>query len=325
MRRLSMMGLALLCAAGLAASAQAQTYPSRPVTLVVPLATGGSTDTIGRIIAEGMRPALDQPVIVENSPGAGGTTGVGRVVRSAADGYTLQIGQWGTNVASGAVHNLQFDLLKDLEPVGLIATQPFMIVGRKTLPADNLKDLIAWLKSNADKVSVGTSGPGSPSHVSGVFFQNAIGGKFQFVPYRSAGLSNQDLIAGQIDMVMDTAATSGGAVRNGMIKAYAITGKTRSVALPDVPTVDEAGLPGFYFYFWHAIWVPKGTPKEIIAKLNAALVAALNDPATRKRLIDIGQELYPPEMSTPEALGTFQKAEIEKWWPIIKAAGIKAQ
>lgn len=317
-----MTALALAAVTGIG-SGNAQTYPSRPVTMVVPLAPGGSTDTIGRIIAEGMRSALGQPVIVENTPGAGGATGVLRVVRSAADGYTIQIGQWGTNVASGAVHNLQFDLLKDLEPVALIATQPFMIVGRKDLPANNLQELIAWLKTN--NASVGTAGPASPSHVSGVFFQNHIGAKFQFVPYRSAGESTRDLVAGQIHMIMDTAATSGGHVRNGLIKAYAITGRTRSTALPDVPTVDEAGLPGFHFYFWHAIWVPKGTPKDVIAKLNAAVAAAVNDPATRKKLVDIGQELYGPDMATPEALAKFQAAEIDKWWPIIRAAGIKAE
>jgi len=323
MRRLSC-AVALITIATIGTAA-AQTFPSRHISLIVPLATGGSTDTIARIVAEGMRGPLGQPVIVENAPGAGGTTGVIRVARSAADGYTLQIGQWGTNVASGAVHNLPIDLLKDLEPVALLCTQPFMIVGKKALPANNLKELIAWLKENSGKVSAGTSGPGSPSHVSGVFFQNAIGSKFQFIPYRSAGLSTQDLVAGQIDMIMDTAATSGGHVKNGLIKAYAITGKTRSAALPDVPTVDEAGLPGFYFYFWHAIWAPKGTPKETIAKVNDAVMKSLADPATRKRLIDIGQELYPPEMSTPQALAAFQKEEIEKWWPIIKAAGIKAE
>jgi tripartite-type tricarboxylate transporter receptor subunit TctC len=312
-----------LAAVGAIGTSNAQTYPSRPVTMVVPLAPGGSTDTIGRIVAEGMRPALGQPVIVENTPGAGGATGVLRVVRSAADGYTIQIGQWGTNVASGAVHNLQFDLLKDLEPVALIATQPFMIVGRKDLPANNLQELIAWLKAN--NASVGTAGPASPSHVSGVFFQNRIGAKFQFVPYRSAGESTRDLVAGQIHMIMDTAATSGGHVRNGLIKAYAITGRTRSTALPDVPTVDEAGLPGFHFYFWHAVWVPKGTPKDVIAKINSAVVAAVNDPVTRKKLIDIGQELYGADMATPEALAKFQAAEIEKWWPIIKAADVKVQ
>jgi tripartite-type tricarboxylate transporter receptor subunit TctC len=314
-----------LAGAGAMASAHAQSFPSRHVTLLVPLATGGSTDTIGRIMAEGMRAHLGQPVIVENAPGAGGTTGVIRAARSTPDGYTVQIGQWGTNVASGAVHNLPINLLTDLEPVALIAIQPFMIVGKKTLAAGNLKDLIAWLKANEGKVSVGTAGPGSPSHVAGVFFQNTIGGKFQFIPYRSAGLSTQDLVAGQIDMIMDTPATSGPHVRNGLIKAYAITANKRSPAMPDVPSVDEAGLPGFYFGFWHALWVPKGTPKDVIAKLNDAARKAIADPVTRKRLTDIGQELYPPEMSTPEALGKFQKAEIEKWWPIIKAAGIKAQ
>ncbi len=319
----------LIIAAALAAlsgtAAVAQPFPSRHVSLIVPLATGGSTDTIARIVAEGMRGALGQPVIVENAPGAGGTTGVIRVARSAPDGYTLQIGQWGTNVASGAVHILPIDLLKDLEPVALLCTQPFMIVGRKTLPATNLKELIAWLKENSGKVSVGTSGPGSPSHVSGVFFQNQIGSKFEFIPYRSAGLSTQDLVAGQIDMILDTVATSGGHVRNGLIKAYAISGKTRSPALAEVPTVDEAGLPGFHFYFWHAIWAPKGTPRDVIATLNGAVTKSLADPTTRKRLIDIGQELFPPEMSTPQALATFQKDEIEKWWPIINAAGIKVQ
>jgi tripartite-type tricarboxylate transporter receptor subunit TctC len=317
---------ALALAAAIAiGSANAQEFPNRHVTMLVPLATGGSTDTIGRIVAEGMRAPLGQPVIVENAPGAGGTTGVIRAARSAPDGYLVQIGQWGTNVASGAVHNLPIDLLKDLEPVALLCIQPFMVVGKKALAANNLTELIAWLKQSDGKVSVGTAGPGSPSHVAGVFFQNTIGAKFQFIPYRSAGLSTQDLVAGQIDMVMDTPATSGPHVRNGLIRAYAITANKRSPAMPDVPTVDEAGLPGFYFGFWHALWVPKGTPKPVIARLNDAAAKALADPVTRKRLTDIGQELYPPEMSTPEALAQFQKAEIEKWWPIINAAGIKAQ
>jgi tripartite-type tricarboxylate transporter receptor subunit TctC len=303
--------------------AHAQDFPSRPITVLVPLAPGGSTDTIARIMVEGMRPHLGT-VIVENSPGAGGSTGVIRAARSAPDGYTVQIGQWGTNVAGGAVYNLPIDLLTDLQPVGLIATQPFMIVGKKTLPPNNLQELIAWLKANPG-ATVGNAGIGSPGHVSSIFFQNTIGAKFQPVPYRSAGPASQDLLAGQIDMMMDTAATSGGHVRNGLLKAYAMTSNKRSAAMPDVQTVDEAGLPGFYFYFWHAFWVPKGTPQNVIAKLNEATVKALNDPVIRKRLVDIGQELYPPEMSTPEALGKFQKAEIEKWWPVIKAAGIKAQ
>jgi tripartite-type tricarboxylate transporter receptor subunit TctC len=318
-------GIAIALAAAFAiGGAHAEDFPSRHVTIIVPLAAGGSTDTIARIIAEGMRPHLGQSVIVENSPGAGGSTGVIRVARSTPDGYTVQIGQWGTNVAGGAVYNLPIDLLTDLQPVGLIATQPFMIVGKKQLPANNLKELLAWLKANPGKVSVGTAGIGSPGHVAGVFFQNTIGGQFTFIPYRSAGPASQDLLAGNIDIMMDTAATSGGHVRNGLLKGFAMTSNKRSAAMPDVPTVDEAGLPGFYFYFWHALWVPKGTPKDVIGKLNEALVKALNDPVTRKRLVDIGQELYPPEMSTPEALGKFQKAEIEKWWPVIKAAGIKA-
>src|SRR4051812_21195594 len=314
-----------LGAVALIGSASAQSFPSRAVTILVPLAAGGSTDTIGRIIAEGMRPHLGQPVIVENSPGAGGSTGVIRVARGTPDGYTVQIGQWGTNVARGAVYDLPIDLLKDLEPVGLICTQPFMIVGKKDLPANNLKELIAWIKDNPGKVTVGTAGIGSPGHVGGVFFQNTIGAQMQFIPYRSAGPASQDMMAGNIDLMMDTAATSGGHVKNGLLKAFAMTANKRSPVVPDVPTVDEAGLPGFYFYFWHALWVPKGTPKDVIAKLNEAVVKARNDPATHKRLADAGQEFFPADMNSPEALGKYQKQEIDKWWPVIKAAGIKVQ
>ena len=307
------------------ATASAQDFPSRHVTLVVPLATGGSTDTIARIIAEGMRPHLGQTVVVENTPGAGGSTGVIRVARSQPDGYLVQIGQWGTNVAAGVVHNLPIDLLKDLEPVGLISTQPSLIVGRKDLPANNLKELIAWLKANPGKVSVGTSGPGSPSHVFGSFFQNTIGAKFDFIPYRSAGDSQKDLVGGQVDMIIDTPSTSGQNVKNGLIKAFVLAGKDRTPVLPDIPTVDEAGLPGMYFYFWHALWVPKGTPKPVIAKLNDAVQKAVNDPVTHERLAKIGQEFFPASMMTPEGLGKFQHEEIEKWWPVIKAQGIKVQ
>ena len=321
----TMIAVALGATMAIGSSVRAEDFPSRYVTLIVPLAPGGSTDTIARIMAEGMRPHLGQTVVVENSPGAGGSTGVIRVARSTPDGYTVQIGQWGTNVASGAVYDLPIDLLKDLEPVGLIATQPSMIVGRKTLPAGSLKELIAWIQANPGKVTVGNAGIGSPGHVGGVFFQNTINAQMQFIPYRSAGPASQDLLAGNIDMMMDTAATSGGHVRSGLLKAFAMTSNHRSPVMPDVPTVDEAGLPGFYFYFWHALWVPKGTPKDAIAKLNDALVKALNDPVVKKRLLDSGQELYSPEMSTPEALGKFQKSEIEKWWPVIKGAGIKAQ
>jgi tripartite-type tricarboxylate transporter receptor subunit TctC len=314
--------LALAATLASASNAIAQTYPARPITMVVPLAPGGSTDVIGRIMAEGMRASLGQPVIVENTAGAGGTIGVGRVARATPDGYTFLIGQWGTNVASGAIYPLQFDLMKDLEPVALIATQPFLIVARKTMPANNLAELIAWLKVNADKASQGNSGIGTPSHVAGILFQNTIGTKFQLVPYRSAGLSMNDLVGGQIDVLMDTPAVSMSQVRAGNIKAYAVTAKSRIALAPEVPTTDEAGLPGFYFSFWHALWAPKGTPKDIVAKLNSAAAAALADPAIRGKLVDLAQEIFPREQLTPDALATFQQSEIDKWWPIIKAANI---
>jgi tripartite-type tricarboxylate transporter receptor subunit TctC len=316
----------ILCGAGLAvAQTSTPTWPSRPVMMIVPLATGGSTDTIARIVAEGMRASLGQPVIVENVTGAGGSIGVGRVARSGPDGYTIGIGQWGTNMANGAIYPLQYDLVQDFEPVALIATQPFMIVARKTMPANNLGELVAWLKGNADKASMGNSGVGTPSHVAGILFQNLIGARWTMVPYRSAGLSIQDLVAGQIDVMLDTPAVSGALVNSGALKAYAVTAKNRIAAVPDLPTTDEAGLPGFYFSFWHALWAPRGTPKAVVAKLNEAVVNALADPAVRKRLTDISQDIFPREQLTSEALLAFHKAEIDKWWPIIKAAGIKAE
>lgn len=306
-----------------AASAYAQDYPNRPITMVVPLGVGGSTDVIGRIMAEGMRQHLGQPLIVENTTGAGGTIGVGRVARAAPDGYTIGIGQWGTNVASGAIYPLQFDLVKDFEPVGLIATQPFLIVGRKGLPANNLKELIAWLKANESKATQGNSGIGTPSHVGGLLFQKAVGVKITMVPYRGAGQSSADVVAGNIDILLDTPALSLPQVAAGNVKAFAIANKTRIPTAPEIPTTDEAGLPGFYFTFWHAFWVPKGTPKEIVARLNDALVKALADPNIRKRLTETSQEIFPRDQQTPEALLAYHKSEIEKWWPIIKAAGIK--
>jgi tripartite-type tricarboxylate transporter receptor subunit TctC len=316
---------AALGVAMMLSSAQAQNYPSRPITLVVPLGLGGSTDVIARIMAEGMRNILGTTIVVENTTGAGGTIGVGRVARSAPDGYTIGIGQWGTNVASGAIYPLNFDLVKDFEPVGLISTQPFLIVARKTMPADNLKDLIAWLKANQDKASQGNSGVGTPSHVGGLMFQNAIGAKYTMVPYRGAGQSMQGLVAGQLDVMLDTPAVSMPQIQSGNIKAYAVTAKSRIPVAPDIPTTDEAGLPGFYFSFWHAFWVPKGTPKEIVATLNNALTKALADPTTRERLTKIAQEIFPPEQQTPAALAAYHQAEIDKWWPIIKDAGIKPQ
>jgi tripartite-type tricarboxylate transporter receptor subunit TctC len=325
MRSVMFLAAALAAMAAGTGAAQAQTYPSRPIMLIVPLATGGSTDVIARIMAEGMRASLGQPVVVENVTGAGGSIGVGRVVRSAPDGYTIGIGQWGTNMANGAIYPLQYDLMTDLEPIALIASQPFMIEARKTMPADDLKGLIAWLKANADKATEGNSGIGSPSHVAGILFQNTIGVRFQMVPYRSAGLSMQDLVAGQIDVLLDTPAVSMSQVNAGTLKAYAVTAKSRLAVLPNVPTTDEAGLPGFYFSFWHGLWAPRNTPKNVLDKLNAAVVNALSDPTLRKRLIDLAQDIFPREQLAPQALHAYQQAEIDKWWPIIKAANIKPE
>ncbi len=320
--------LALAAAAAclsLAAPAGAQSYPSRPISMIVPLAPGGSTDVLGRIMAQAMGKILGQPMVVENVAGAAGTIGVTRAERSAPDGYTVLWGMWGTNVANGAIYNLGFDLLNDFEPIALVATQPFLIDARKTMPANNLKELIAWLKANSSKVTMGTSGVGSPSHVAGVLMENMLGLHWQMISYRSAGLATNDLLAGITDLQLDTPAVSLPHVKAGALKAYAVTAKERIAVAPDIPTTDEAGMPGYYFYFWHAMWAPKGTPKAIIAKLSAAAMQALTEPATRKRLTDLAQEIYPPSQQTPEALHAFQKSEIEKWWPIIKAAGIKAQ
>jgi tripartite-type tricarboxylate transporter receptor subunit TctC len=325
MKRVLVFAVAFAASLGTIGVAHSQSYPSRPITMVVPLGAGGSTDVIGRIMAEGMRTVLGQPVIVENTTGAGGSIGVGRVARASPDGYTIGIGQWGTNVANGAIYPLAYDLIKDFEPIALVATQPFLIVARKTMPANDLNELIVWLKANADKASQGNSGIGTPSHVGGILFQKAIGTRFQLVPYRGAGQTMQDLLAGNLDVTLDTPALSLPQVRSGNIKAYAVTAKSRIAVAPDIPTTDEAGLPGFYFSFWHAFWTPKGTPKDIVAKLNGAVVGALADPTIRAKLVDLAQEIFPRDQQTPHALAAFQKAEIEKWWPIIKAENITAQ
>ena len=305
--------------------ARAQAYPTRPMTMVVPYSAGGPTDTIARIMAERMRQSLGQIVLVENTTGAAGTIGVGRVARAAPDGYTISIGHWGTHVVNGAIYELPYHVFNDFEPVSLIATNPQIIVARKTIPANNLKELIAWLNANAATATQGTAGYGSGSHVSGVYFQSITGTRFQFVPYRGAGPAMQDLVAGQVDIMIDQAANSIPQVRGGAIKAYAVTAKTRLTAAPDIPTVDEGGVPGLHISIWHALWMPKGTPKEIIARLNGAVTDALADAGVRKRLADLGQEIPPREDQNPQTLALYHKAEIEKWWPLLKAANIRGE
>jgi len=306
-------------------SAAAQDYPSRPITMVVPFAAGGPTDVVARILAEGMRASLGQPVLIENVTGAAGSIAVGRVARSAPDGYTLSIGHWSTHVVNGAIYKLPYDLLTDLAPVSLLVSNPQLIVANPKVPATDLKSLVEWIKSNPDKVSAGTAGAGSASHIGGIYFQNFSRTSFLFVPYRGTGPAMQDLISGQIQIMIDQSSNSLPQVRNKLIKAFAVTSKTRLAVAPDIPTVDEAGMPGFYISVWHGLWVPKDTPKPIIAKLAAAVRAAFADPVTRKRFLDLGQEIPPVEQQTPEALGAYQKAEIEKWWPLIKAANIKVE
>ena len=306
-------------------SAGAQPYPTRPITIVVPFAAGGSTDTVTRIMAQRMRVSLDQPVIVENIAGASGTIGLGRVSRAAPDGYTITIGAFDTRVLSGAVLTLPYDVVNDFEPISLIADGPQLIVAKKAIPANDLKGLIAWLKGNPDKASVGIPVIGGSAHAFGALFQQATGTHLQYIPYRGVGLAVQDLVAGQIDLMFTSAASSLPQVRAGGIKVYAVTANKRLSVAPDVPTVDEAGQPGLYSSIWFALFAPKGTPKSIITKLNAAVADALADAVVRSRLIDLGQELPQRERQTPEALAALQKAEIEKWWPIIKAAGIKAE
>src|SRR5215471_8540690 len=308
-----------------ARKARAQAYPSRAITLVVGAAAGGPTDTIGRIVTERMRAALGQTIVIENNGAAAGTIAHGRVARAAPDGYTLSLGHWGTHVVNGAVYTLTYDVQKDFEPVALISVSPYFMVGKKDLPPNDLKSLIAWLKANGDKVTQGTSGAGSPGHIGGVFLQSQLGTRWVFVPYRGANPVMQALLAGEFDWTFTTPDQGLPQIQAGRIKPYAITAKNRMPLAPDVPTTDEAGLPGFYLSYWHGLWAPKGTPRAITATLNAAVVTALAEAPVRQRLSDIGQEIFPREQQTPASLGALQQAEIDKWWPIIKAAGIKPE
>jgi tripartite-type tricarboxylate transporter receptor subunit TctC len=314
---------AVAAAPALPRAAGAQGFPSRPITIIVPVPAGGALDTNARLVASGMSPALGQPVVIENVTGASGSIGTGRVARSTPDGYTLIYGANVTHVLNAAVYNLNYDVVADFEPIALIGETPWLIVAKNDLPATDLRGLIAWLKANPDKGTCGTAGPGSPSHIAGVLFQQVTGTSFQFVPYRGVAPVIPDLISGNIDIAILDPITTLPQIRGGRIKAFAMMAKSRTATAPEIPTVDEAGAPGVYMSPWQAMWAPKGTPKDVVAKLNSAVVAALDDPAIRKKFAEQSYELTPRAQLTPEYLAKFHKEQIDKWWPIIKAAGIK--
>lgn len=303
--------------------ARSQNFPDRPITVVVPFSAGGPTDALIRTLGERIRVSLGQPVVIENVTGAAGTIGVGRVAKAPGDGYTLSFGHWSTHVVNGAAYSLPFDLLTDLEPVALLTSYPMLLVSKNDIPAKNLKEFIAWVKANQDKASVGTIGVGSAAHVAGVYFENIAGVKLNYIPYRGAAPALQDLLAGNIDFMFDHVANALPHVKAGKIKAYAVTSSERISSAPDIPTVDEAGLPGLHVSIWFGLWAPKGTPKPVISKLNAAVKEALADTSVREKLAELGQVIPPPDKQSPEALAAHQKAEIEKWWPIVKAANIR--
>ncbi|MGB9366879.1 MAG: tripartite tricarboxylate transporter substrate-binding protein [Xanthobacteraceae bacterium] len=322
MRKLLIAPLAMLV--GLA-TASAQSYPTHPVTAIVPASAGGPTDTIGRIVMARAQQLLGQNIIIENVGGASGTIGTGRLGRAEPDGYTLGIGGPNHYVVNASVYPLTYDPLKDFEPISLLANGPMIIMSRNSLPAKNLTELVAWLKAQGDNVTFGTGGLASPPHISGLSLQTVTGTKFQFVPFRGSAPALQQVVGGQLDIIIDQASAALSVVKGGNVRAYAVTAKQRLASAPEIPTVDEAGLPGFHVSIWQGVWAPKGTPKEIIAKLNAAIAGALADPAVQKRLAEVGQELPSAEQMTPAGFGAFHKAEMDKWTPIIKAANIKPE
>ena len=323
MRRAVWAALVTLLALG--SPALADNYPSHPVTIVVPFSAGGPSDAMARVLAERMQRSLGQTVLIENVTGAGGSLGVGRVVRSPPDGYTIGFGHLGTNVANGAIYKLGYDLVTDLEPVVMLPSNPMIIVSKNAVPAKTLQELLAWLKVKPTPPTAGTAGAGSGSHIAGLYFENVSGIKLQYVPYRGTAPALTDLVAGQIDIIVDQTSNSINQVRAGTIRAYAVTAAKRVDSAPEIPTTDEAGLPGFHMTLWSGLWVPKDTPKDIVVKLNAAAVEALSDPGVQKKLGDLGLDMPPKDQLTPAALGAWQKAEIAKWWPMIRAANVKIE
>jgi len=316
---------ALIAVLSFGSAAHADTYPSHPITIVVPFAAGGPSDAMARILGERMKASLGEAVLVENVTGAGGSIGVGRAVRSPPDGYTISFGHLGTHVCNGAIYKLGYDLVDDLEPVVLLPSNPMIIVSKTAVPAKSLTELLAWLKARPSPATAGTAGVGSGSHVAGLYFEKVTGLKLQYVPYRGTAPALNDLVAGQIDLIIDQTSNSINQVRAGTIRAYAVTDDKRVESAPDIPTTDEAGLPGFHMTLWSGLWVPKRTPREIVARLNAAVVEALNDPAVRRQLENLGLQVPAADRLTPEALGNWQKTEIAKWWPMIRAADVKVE
>ncbi len=323
MRRIVLAALIAMLTFG--GSAVADKFPSHPITIVVPFAAGGPSDVMARILAERMKITLGETILVENVTGAGGSIGVGRALRSPPDGYTISFGHLGTHVANGAIYKLGYDLVNDLDPVVLLPSNSMVFVSKNTVPAKSLGELLAWLKARPAPATAGTAGAGSGSHIAGLYFESLTGIKLQYVPYRGTGPAMNDLVAGQIDIIVDQLSNSINQVRAGNIRAYAVTDTKRVEQASDIPTTDEAGLPGFHMTLWSGMWVPKGVPKDIIAKLNASAVDALNDPAVREQLENLGLQMPPGDQLSPEALGAWQKAEIAKWWPMIKAANVKVE
>jgi tripartite-type tricarboxylate transporter receptor subunit TctC len=322
MRRVLLAALALVA---LSAAAQSQSYPTRSITLIVPFPAGGPSDTLARVFVEPLRQQLGQAVIIENVGGAGGSIGTGRVARAVPDGYTLILGHVQTHVMNAATQTLPFDVVKDFEPIALIADTPQWIAARSSFAPNDIAEWIAWLKANPGKGTVGSVGVGGPTDVAAVFFQKQTGTAFQLIPYRGGAPLLQDLLGGQIEVTFGQAANYLNAVRAGQLKPYAVLSNQRWWAAPNVPTMDESGVPGLYSSFWHGLWAPKGTPPDVLAKLNKAVVEALADPTVKQRMRDIGQELWPREQQTPQALAAYQAKEIDKWWPVIKAANIKSE
>ena len=323
MKRISFAG-ALVALLALVPAALADTYPSHPITLLVGFPPGGPTDTLGRILADAMQPSLGQSIVVETVSGASGTIATGRVVHAAADGYTIGLGNWTSHVGSPAIYALDYDILKDLQPVSLLAASPLWIVGQNALPPKTAAELIAYLKAKTEPTTFGTIGAGSAAHLCGLFFAQKIGARLQYVPYRGGAPAMTDLIGGHVDLSCLEASQTLSNVEAGRFKAFAVMGEQRWPKSPDTPTMIESGVPGLSISFWHGLWTTKGTPQAAVDRLDGAVKTALANPAVRQKIEALGQVIFPADQQNPQALVAYHKAELDKWWPIIKAAGIKA-